>query len=70
MSAVPADSNIDVYGSTVSVAKKEEYKEQANSLGGLPTGEAQDKSGEPFVYVFLLLWYRLVGHFSEVLGAF
>ncbi|PVH32377.1 hypothetical protein PAHAL_9G386600 [Panicum hallii] len=45
MSAVPADSNIDVYGSTVSVAKKEEYKEQANSLGGLPTGEAQDKSG-------------------------
>ncbi|RLN16291.1 uncharacterized protein C2845_PM02G20210 [Panicum miliaceum] len=45
MSAVPADSNIDVYGSTVSVAKKEEYKEQANSLGGLTTGEAQDKSG-------------------------
>ncbi|OEL38203.1 hypothetical protein BAE44_0000778 [Dichanthelium oligosanthes] len=45
MSAVPVDSNIDVYGSTVSVAKKEENKEQVNSLGGLTTEETQDKSG-------------------------
>ncbi|XP_039825785.1 mucin-12-like isoform X6 [Panicum virgatum] len=45
MSAVPVDSNTDVYGSTVSVAKKEEYTEQANSLGGSTTAETQDKSG-------------------------
>ncbi|CAN6288796.1 unnamed protein product [Urochloa humidicola] len=44
MSAVPVDSNIDVYSSTVSSAKEEECKEQANSLGGLNTGETQDKS--------------------------
>ncbi|XP_022678858.1 uncharacterized protein LOC101784313 isoform X1 [Setaria italica] len=44
MSAVPEDSNIDVYSSTVSATEKEEYK-KASSLGGLTTEETQDKSG-------------------------
>ncbi|CAN6311918.1 unnamed protein product [Urochloa humidicola] len=44
MSAVHVDSNIAVYSTTVSSAKEEECKEQANSLGGLNTGETQDKS--------------------------
>ncbi|CAN6305892.1 unnamed protein product [Urochloa humidicola] len=44
MSAVPVDSNIDVYSTSVSSAKEEECKEQANSLGCLNTGVTQDKS--------------------------
>lgn len=44
-SALPADTNIDAYSGTVSLAKKEEHKEQSNSLGGLTPGESQDKSG-------------------------
>ncbi|XP_062200377.1 uncharacterized protein LOC133903048 isoform X2 [Phragmites australis] len=44
--AVSVNSDINVICSgTVSAAKKAEYKEQANSLGGLSTGETQDKSG-------------------------
>ncbi|KAJ1296278.1 hypothetical protein BS78_01G288100 [Paspalum vaginatum] len=45
ISAVPVGSNIDAYGATVSLAKKEEHKEQSNSLGGLSTEETQVKSG-------------------------
>lgn len=44
MPAVPMDSNIAVYSGTVSATEKEKYKEQPNSLGGLTTGETQDKS--------------------------
>ncbi|KAF8728088.1 hypothetical protein HU200_018667 [Digitaria exilis] len=44
MSDIPVDSNVDVYSVTVSVSKEEEHKEQASSLGGSNTGEAEDKS--------------------------
>ncbi|WVZ57611.1 hypothetical protein U9M48_007974 [Paspalum notatum var. saurae] len=45
ISAVPVGSNIGTYSATASLAKKEEYKEQSNSLDGLSAEEAQDKSG-------------------------
>ncbi|KAG0550248.1 hypothetical protein BDA96_01G323300 [Sorghum bicolor] len=44
MLAVPMESNIAVYSGTVSATEKEKYKEQPNYLGGLTTGETQDKS--------------------------
>ncbi|CAL4940592.1 unnamed protein product [Urochloa decumbens] len=44
MPAVPLDSNIDVYSSTVSSAKEEECKEQASLGGVVTTGDTQDKS--------------------------
>ncbi|XP_062205069.1 uncharacterized protein LOC133907076 isoform X2 [Phragmites australis] len=47
VSAVSVNSNIDaVCSDTFSVSKKEEYKEQANTLGCLTTGEMHDKSGK------------------------